>query len=217
MFRYHKKVVAGICIVALMAIVLALGVGSVALARPHGEFAPYYYPPIVVYNFGSSEDYGYRPYYGFNPYPSARYPNPSYFGYYYPNMGRNSPTYYNYNFKYRNYGDPDEYYGFKRGPGLREYPPYPATGYGSTGIEPPLVRVSWAKDGTLNVRWTGGVEPAKSIEIDLTDDQSRVVGHQTVTELPFRTNITVPESAIYIRVTVHYADGGVASSAVPVP
>jgi hypothetical protein len=114
----------------------------------------------------------------------------------------------------RGYGDEYEFHGWKRGPLLREKPPYPAYVPGDNvpmDISP--VKLSWSRSNGLSVKWQGRAEPVKSVDVDVTDRYNGVLSHQTVAEAPFHIKVEVPEAAAYIRVTVKYEDGGVASSA----
>ncbi|MDO8589084.1 MAG: hypothetical protein Q7T82_18810 [Armatimonadota bacterium] len=155
----------------------------------------------------------YTPPYFSGPYYSGAYTRGSYavpYGY-----GRSDMVYAKWSLRHRGYGDPHEYYLFKRGPLLRDKPPYMARGRGSEGPAVDPVKLSWSKGQALSVKWTARAEPVKAVEIDFTDRYNNLLSHQTVADVPFHVKLDVPGGSAYVRVTVRYADGGIASSALP--
>jgi hypothetical protein len=187
----------------------------VATSYPaYGSFfsyiAPGYYQPIdtIIAPFYAGPYAAPWKYYS-RPYGSSlydvHYPPP-----YLPKYRTMGPIYYG------RYGDPEEYYGFKRGPVLREYPPYPSVAGGVRTLAVAPIRLAWLSDQTLKVTWVGRMEPVNQVELHFLDQAGNVLGRRVV-NLPFDAQLDAPYGATDLRVTVYYADGGVASSVTKLP
>ena len=204
-----------LCVTFLTLVLVASIVAAEAgnLIRP----AVYAYPNSFRHFLIPYPNYGY-PFYQPYPYFSGPYYSGSYTRgpYAVPyEYGKSDMVYAKWLSRHKGYGDPHEYYLFKRGPLLRDRPPYVAQGRGAEGPAVQPVKLSWSNGQRLNVRWTARVEPVKVVEVDFTDRYNNLLSHETIAEAPFQLRLNVPDGAAYVRVTVRYADGGIASSALP--
>jgi len=207
-------------VLAVAAGALVLLAAGPALAQMFGGPMSYGGPGYYPYGPYSPYSYTVRPeFYSDSPYYVTPF---GYYGYVLPNV---DPGYYATNLtkytyfakKYREQRpEPIIYYNCCSAPKPQERPPQPA-GYGEmrdTALT--SAKLNWTKDGELDVRWQARQAAVTLVEFEFTDQAGVVVGYQEATRTPFDFGLDIPEDAVWLRVTVHYADGALTSSAISV-